>query len=86
MACPSFWEKRNLSVSNKNKKGRDDGKDDEESDGAPELVEIHEYMYIQTENNDGEPSGKCQLHNVDGEREKRVRKPQQPRRSLRKSQ
>ena len=64
-----FFLGKVLSVSNKNEKERDDDEDDDESDEAPEyLVEIHEY--IQTENNDGEPSGKYQLHNVDGERKK----------------
>ena len=63
-----FFLGKVLSVSNKNKKDGDADKDDDESDEAPEyLVEFHEY--IQTENNDGKPSGKYQLHNVDGERE-----------------
>ena len=66
-----FFLGKVLSVSKQNKNDRDDNdrEDDDESDEAPKyLVEIHEY--IQTENDDGEPSGKYmyQLHNVDGER------------------
>ena len=66
-----FFLGKVLSVYNKNEEDCDE--DNDESDEAPEhLVEIHEY--IQTENNDGEPSGKYQLrmHNVDGERKKGV--------------
>ena len=61
----------------------DEGKD--ESDKASKyLVKIHEYIDIdiQTENYAGEPTGKFQLHNEHGEREKTVRKPRNPRRSI----
>ena len=58
-----------LSVSNQNENDRDDNADHDESDEAPEyLVENHEF--IQIENNDGKPTGKYILHNVNGERKK----------------
>ena len=80
---PLFWGKV-VNVFDNSQNDGDADEEDDESDKAPEyLVEIHEY--IQTENNAGEPTGKCQLHNIVGER-KIIRKPQQPRRSLRKSQ
>jgi len=78
-----FFLGKVLRVFNKNEKDDDDDDDEGQSDQkAPEyVVKIHEY--IQTEINE-QPTGKYQLHNEHGEK-KRVRKPQNPRRSLRKS-
>ena len=77
-----------LSVSKQNENDRDDGEDDDESEEAPAyVVSIHEYT--QTEINDGKPTGKCILHNEHGdslERQSRIQKSRDPRRSLRKSQ
>ena len=78
-----FFLGKVLRVFNKNEKDDDDDDDEGQSDQkAPEyVVKLHEY--IQTEVNQ-QPTGKYIAHNRHGEK-KRVRKAQNPRRSLRKS-
>ena len=80
-----FFLGKNINVIDNSETEGDADEDDDVSDKASKyLVEIHEH--VQTENNVGEPTGKHQLHNEHGEREKRVQKPRNPRQSLRKSQ
>ena len=64
-----FFLGKVLSVSNQNKSDRDEDEDEDESDEAIKyVVSIHDY--IQTESNDGKPTGKYILHNEHGERKK----------------
>ena len=79
-----FFLGKVLRVFNKNEENDDDDDDEGQSDQkAPEyVVKLHEY--IQTEINE-QPTGKYHSFITGMERKKRVRKPQNPRRSLRKS-